>query len=326
MRQLNKVLMIGRGAVGLVFGDLFYNYLPKGNFAFLVDEARRERYARTPLVVNGQVSHLPVISKEMPLVETENGEKVPFGKADLILISTKAGGLDGAMKTAEDFCVENTIFMSCLNGILSEDELRKHFPHNMVIRTIAQKMDAVFEHDQEHFTSRGELVFGAETPDQQEAVEEVRELFDRVHLPCIESKNIVRDQWNKLMVNCGLNQVSAAYDAPYGKIVSDPKLRNLFIEAMKEVQKVAAAYGITLTDAMIDQWVKDTEGYDPNAMPSMRQDVCAGRQSEKQLFSGTVIPLAKAKGIEVPVLTDLYNRVSAIDEANARKQEEKQKA
>lgn len=321
MEKLKKVLIIGRGAVGLVFGDLFADALPEGDFAFLVDEERRKRYETTPLFINGKESHLPLISAKNPFVETEAGEKVPFGQADLILIATKAGGLDGAMQIAEDFCTDQTIFMSCINGILSEDELKEHFPQNRFIRTIAQKMDAVFEQGEERFSTRGELVFGAETDDQQEAVQEVTALFDQVHLPYILSSEIVRDQWNKLMVNCGLNQVCAAYDAPYGKIVSDPKLRGLFVAAMKEVQSVAAAYGIELTDAMIERWVKDTEAYDPMAMPSMRQDVRAGRQSEKQLFSGTVIPLARAKGIEVPVLEDLYEKVSTIDEASAQRKQ-----
>lgn len=319
MKELKKVLLIGRGAVGLVFGDLFETFLPQGDFAFLMDEARREKYAGTPLLINGTERHLPLISAKMPLVENEQGKQVSFGSADLILIATKAGGLEEAMKTAEGFCSDQTIFMSCINGILSEDSLKEHFPNNTVIRTIAQKMDAVFEQGQEHFSSRGELVLGAETPDQQEAVRQVQTLFDQAHIPYVLSEDIVRDQWKKLMVNCGLNQVCAAYDAPYGKIVSDPKLRELFVSAMKEVQSVAKACGIELTDEMIDQWVKDTEGYDPKAMPSMRQDIRAGRQSEKQLFSGTVIPLAKAHNISVPVLMDLYEKVSALDEANAAK-------
>lgn len=320
-RPLEKVLIIGRGAVGLVFGDLFAQNLPKGKFAFLADEARRQNYELTPLVINGTERSLPVISPEHPCVRNEQGSEEPFGKADLILITTKASGLEAAMDLAAPFLDENTILMSGINGILSEDVLRRRFAENTVLRTIAQKMDAVFEHGEERFSSRGELVFGPETPQEREAALAVQALFERTGIPYVFSENIVRDQWNKLMVNCGLNQVCAAFDASYGQIVSDAGLLELYIRAMEEVRAVAASQGIVLTREDIDRWVQDTRAYDPQAMPSMRQDIRAGRQSEKQLFSGTVVPLAHEAGVEVPVLEYLYEQVSRLDAENAAAKE-----
>lgn len=320
-RPLEKVLIIGRGAVGLVFGDLFAQNLPTGQFAFLADEARRQNYESTPLIVNGTERSLPVISPEHPCVPNEQGSEEPFGKADLILITTKASGLEAAMDLAEPFLDENTILMSGINGILSEDVLRRRFGQNTVLRTIAQKMDAVFEHGEERFSSTGELVFGPETPQEREAALAVQALFEKAGIPYVFSENIVRDQWNKLMVNCGLNQVCAAFDAGYGQIVSDAGLLELYIRAMEEVRAVAASQGIVLTREDIDRWVQDTRAYDPQAMPSMRQDIRAGRQSEKQLFSGTVVPLAHEAGVEVPVLEYLYEQVSRLDAENATAKE-----
>ncbi len=48
-------------------------------------------------------------------------------------------------------------------------------------------------------------------------------------------------------------------------------------------------------------------------MPSMRQDVLAKRFSEVDLFSKTIIELSKKHHIPVPINTDLYNKIKALE-------------
>lgn len=82
------------------------------------------------------------------------------------------------------FVDKNTILMSAINGIVSEDDLRRRFPENVVLRTIAQKMDSVYSGNQMNHTQTGELVFGADDPSQHEAQEKVRELLNAVIFLC----------------------------------------------------------------------------------------------------------------------------------------------
>lgn len=308
LEKIGKVLAAGRGSVGITEGLILQKHLGRENFAFLASGSRKNRYEQKPLYVDG--------------VQTEfryTDDPEEFGTADLVLIASKYGALPAVMEEIRPFIDEKTILMSCINGIASEDDLRKAFPDNPIIRTIAQKMDSVYCESEDAYTMNhsriGELVFGQDLEGQEASIARVRTLFDEAGLPYILSDDILYDQWSKLMLNCGINQVCAAFDVPYGEVVKNPKIRRIFIEAMQEVKALANARGIALTEDDIDGWVDAVAALGHEAMPSMLQDVRAHRKTELGLFAGTVIPLGQESGLQMPVQDMLYKRIFALDES-----------
>lgn len=306
-RGVEKVLVFGRGAVGVALCQPLADNLESENFAFYADENRKERYEKNGLIVNGTPVNFRYVSS---LKE--------FGPADLVLFFTKYKDLKEAMEQAAPFITDQTILMCGTNGICSEEDLKACFPKNDVIRSIAQRMDAAYRDNEVRFTTPGELVFGAERPDQKPDVRRVKDLFTRNGLPYRVSNQIVHDQWNKLMVNCGLNQICAGFDLTYGALAASPEHMALFHQAMQEVAAVAHAQGIELSEEERKKWSDDLLTYAPDSMPSMRQDILAGRPTEKVLFSGTVVPLGKKAGIDCPVLALLYEKVEERENEKAQ--------
>ena len=84
---------------------------------------------------------------------------------------------------------------------------------------------------------------------------------------------------------------------------------------MKEVKEVANAFDIELTDQDIRQWIRLVNGLGSRQMPSMAQDIIKHQKTELALFSGTILPLAKEKRIEVPVLTHLYEQITKLEDS-----------
>jgi 2-dehydropantoate 2-reductase len=304
VKPIQDVIIIGRGAVGITFGSIFQKALGSKHFRFAANEERVARYQQGNLVVNDQKD---------PFSYTSHPSD--FQKADLILILTKAGGLEEAIEIAKEYTKEDSIILSGINGILSEERLYEEFGYGNVLRSIAQKMDALYANENAHFSTPGELVVGAEKEEQLEMLERLCTFFDSISFPYLRSENIIQDAWKKLMVNCALNQICAVYHATYGDIVSKPELKALLIEVMQEVKEVANAQSIALSDAMIDEWVASIETFDPESMPSMAQDALAKRKTEKELFSGTVVPLAHQYGIKVPQLEKLYEQLCALEKS-----------
>lgn len=300
-QPLANVLVCGRGAVGMTMGDLFAKTLPQDQFAFLCDPARARRYVSKPVTVNGTPRQYPVLASD---------SSRPF-VADLILFACKAYSLDEAMEQARPFMNDQTILMSAINGISSEEKLMKTFPNNPVIHTIAQNMDSRYDPQNQtlQFTTRGELVFGVIALELEEKADRVQELFDRCHLPYTRSKTILLDQYSKLMFNCGINQVCAAYEATYGDVTTDPQLHSIFRQAMEEARSVLAALGTDPGRERMDTWAARLSTLDPKSMPSMAQDVMFHRPVELELFSGTIVPKAKELNIPVPTLEDLMARI-----------------
>lgn len=304
---IEKVLISGRGSVGITEGVILNRTLGPENFAFAADSERVKRYRSQELLVNGE-----------PVEFQYSDSADSFGKADLILIASKYGALEQVMDEIAPYIKEDTVILSLINGIVSEDDLRKRFPETQVIRAIAQKMDSVYSQTRMDHTQTGEIVFGADRPGQQEDVNRVKELFDRAELPYVLSEDIVRDQWSKLMLNCGINEVCAARDATYGQVMDTPALYEELMGAMDEVRKTANAMGIDLSAKDEEDWADAIRKLGYDSMPSMYQDVKAGRVTELPLFAGTIIPLAESLNIEVPVLRNLHSIIKKMDEENAR--------
>lgn len=294
-----KIAIIGRGAIGTLYGQLF----EKGHqdVVFLVDADRKKRYEANPLICNGKPVNFQY--------ETQTDS------VDLLFISTKYSGLPSAIEQAKDSIDAHTIIVSALNGIVSEEELRKAFPKNKVIRTIVQGMDSTYLHNQCTYKVVGELLFGADEKDQMEACQCLEQLYTSCQIPHRWVEDIVKEQWNKLMLNCGINQTCAAYYTTYGGIKVDGPLQDIYMKAMLEVKAVANAQNIPITDADVQHWFDVMELLSNEGMPSMRQDIIAHRKTELALFSGTVVPIAKKLGIQTPVLEDLARRIRAIEAA-----------
>lgn len=295
--MIRTVCIVGRGAVGLTVGELF-DQAPAVDFAFVCDPARKEKYQRQPVSINGT-------PRSFPLLTPEDGAP----EADLILFACKSYSLAQAMEEAAPFVSDSTILMSAINGISSEEQLQARFPQNPVLHTIAQKMDSCYDSEKQTLTfhSRGELVYGADDPSMEACADEVERLFQSVSLPYRRSDEIVLDQCRKLMANCGLNQICALYDATYGDIAQDEKLNRLFFDVMSETRRVLAAWGYDPGSQALDDWMETVARLDPDSMPSMAQDMKAGRPIELDLFSGRVLQIARQYGVAAPLLQMLYD-------------------
>ena len=115
---MKNVIICGLGAVGMTYASkLGGKSRGKCNLKILVNEERLERYSKNKPVLNG--------------VEQDFNYILPDDNfdADLIIIATKASGLDSAVKMSK------TIILSLLNGISSEEVIRSAYPEAKVLKS-----------------------------------------------------------------------------------------------------------------------------------------------------------------------------------------------
>ena len=118
------------------------------------------------------------------------------------------------------------------------------------------------------------------------------------------------------MMNVGINEVTAILRRPYCILKSAtrvPEAAELFEAAMREVIALARAEGIFLGDADIAEIYRTIDALADEGKTSMCQDVEAGRKTEVELFSGTVLELAARHGIPAPVNALLWKMLKAIE-------------
>lgn len=301
MKEIQSVNVIGMGALGLLYANLIQSNVGAESVSFLLDDQRYGKYKDTVFTINGEQKTFQMVKES---------QAVPV---DLVIVAVKFTGLEACLKTMEKVVGPDTVIISVLNGISSEEYIGAKFGFEKVLHTVAQAMDAMKFETSMRYTKVGELRIGYAKGGTLENLERVEAFFEKAGIPYTEEKDIIRRLWNKFMCNVGINQTCMVYGMNYSQVLAPGKANDTFIGAMKEVILISQAEGINLTLEDLQNWVKILSSLDPEGTPSMGQDRLCKRKSEVELFSGTVLKIAKKHGIEVPVNKWLYNQVQKIE-------------
>lgn len=300
-REITKVSIIGMGALGLLYGSHIAKNLGIEAVDFIMEEDRLKKYKDQKFYCNGE---------ELQFTLTRDSEAEP---ADLLIVAVKYTGLEKALISMKRCIGPDTIILSVLNGISSERIIGMQYGMDKVVYTIAQGMDAMKFNNKLQYTRMGKLHVGIVDKGQQDKLNRVISFFDKINIPYEVEEDILHRLWSKFMLNVGVNQTCMVYNTNYaGTLVSGEPNRTM-ISAMREVIAVANAEGINLCEPDINYYIDIIGTLNPEGTPSMGQDRINRKPSEVELFSGTVIQLAKKHKIYVPVNEFLYRRVKEIE-------------
>jgi 2-dehydropantoate 2-reductase len=303
VKIIRKVYISGLGAIGSAFASLLFKTDP-GLVTVIADRERIERYRRNGILVNGE---------SYPFHFREPGKtKEP---ADLILVAVKQHHLEQSIKDIRNIVGDDTIILSLLNGITSEEVIGKEYGSNKLLYSFVVGTDAVREGTSTRFSSTGKIVFGEKmNAAYSPKVTAVKELFDRAGVPYSIPENMQRELWWKFMMNVGINQTSAILKAPYGVFQKIGEARELMAMACREVLDLSQKAAIGLQESDIQSYFKIVNTLSPEGKTSMLQDVEAGRKTEVEIFAGTVIELGLQYGVETPVNQILYRMIRTLEQ------------
>jgi 2-dehydropantoate 2-reductase len=114
------------------------------------------------------------------------------------------------------------------------------------------------------------------------------------------SDDIVRDAWRKLLWNAGFNPLCAITGCTVGEALAGSGSAALVREAMREVVAVAAARGVTLTAADVDEMAADNPEL-RDYRPSTARDLDAGKEVERDALCGFLAREGERLGVPTPV-------------------------
>ena len=301
--EIKTVAMIGLGALGITFGNHLAKRMPFEDLRIVADKDRIERYKHDKIYSNDEICKFNYVEPDAKCTP-----------ADLIIFCTKYNGLEDAINAIKNQVGDQTIILSALNGIISEEIIGKAFGMEKVLYCVAQGMDSVKAGNRVTYTNMGMLCFGEREPGIiSPKVKAVSEFFDSKEFPYEVETNIYKRLWSKFMFNVGLNQTAAVYLCDYEGARREGAARSTMIAAMREVAAISQAAGIGLTEEDINYWLGILSRLRPDGKPSMQQDVEAKRCTEVELFSGTVLKFGAQYGIPTPVNKMLYDKIKAYE-------------
>lgn len=300
---IQTVTVVGLGALGTMFGYLLRQRMPKRNLRVLADPGRVARYRRDGVTSNGELCDFQYVSTEDAAAP-----------ADLLLVAVKAPQLEDALQTMRGHIGNNTLILSLLNGISSEEDIAKRYGREKVVDCIAYGMDAMKEINRLTYSHAGRLCIGTHLsgpPTGQ--VNRIARFFARTDFPYEISETMGNCMWGKFMLNVGVNQTVAVFGPDYGAVQTEGPQREIMIAAMREVIELSRYEGVSLAEGDLTHWLNILSTLNPKGKPSMRQDVEARRPSEVGLFAGTVLALAEKHGLDTPVNRMLLERIREIE-------------
>lgn len=288
--EIRSIDIVGVGALGVMYADFFTKKLGKEQVRILADKDRIERYQKDRITFNGEVCDFNYrdAAKESR-------------QSQLLLFSVKYGALESAMEEVAHLVGPDTIMISVLNGIRSEEDLAGKFGKEKVVHCIAQKMDAMKVGNAATCTNKGELALGILNGGKEENLEAIKTFFDEVGFIYSCPEDMKHAMWSKLLCNVGVNQTLSLCEGTYRNVQEEGKEREMMKAAMRETILVGNAEGVDLSEKDLEDWLAIIGTLNPDGEPSMRQDSKAGRKTEVALFAGTICELGKKHGIATPV-------------------------
>ena len=323
MKAIERVLIVGPGAVGSAVASIIHKQVP-GSVSVLADGERFDRYSRDGFIINGEHFSFPVVSPHHSSNSRQN--KHAF---DLIIVAVKNHHLSQAMEQMRPHVGPDTTVLSLLNGISSEETLGNEFgpgpgaPEGCSIPPYAMILgiDAVRVANETCFASSGKIFFGDaqnKTNAFSPRIERIASFFDKAKVPYTIPENMLRSLWYKFMINVGINQASAVLRAPYRAFQSNPDARSLMESLQREVITVSQAHKVNLDESDLSRWEETLSKLHPENMTSMCQDVLAERKTEVEIFAGAVMELGQRYSVETPVNTLMFTILKGLEASYQR--------
>lgn len=235
---------------------------------------------------------------------------------DLLIVCLKYGALPGALESIRAIVGENTIVMSLMNGVDSEDIIAEAIGASHMIYSVI-KVASHKEDDGYYFvpeTTIG-IIFGElQAPYDSERVQAIEALFADTGIHYRSTKFAQEEMWSKFRLNVCNNLPQAILGAGVGCYADSEHMKAISDGLRNELETIAAAKGIDMSK--IEASSKHGSPVRASAKFSTLQDIEAGRYTEIDMFSGALMRMGKELGIPTPYNEYTYHMIKALEEKN----------
>lgn len=300
---IKKIAVLGAGAVGsyIIWGLSQRDDIELGVVA---EGERAERLKQNGIRINDIVYRPKVWSPQ-----EAHG-------ADLLVVALKYGSLPNALGSIKAVVGENTVVMSLMNGVDSEEIISSAIDASQVlysvIKVASHREDSGYRFDP--VTTIG-IIFGElYAPFESERVKAVEKLFEGTGIHYRHTDFIREEMWSKFRLNVCNNLPQAVLGAGVGCYRDSEHIKAISDGLRRELEAIAAAKGIDISKA--DASSSKGSLVPSTARYSTLQDLDAGRHTEIDMFSGALIRMGKELGIPTPYNEYTYHIIKALEEKN----------
>jgi len=300
-----KITVIGAGAMGSLFGALLAE---SGENIWLYDIWKEHVEA-----INEKGLDIEFNGKTRSISVKATWDKSQIETTDLAIIFVKSNQTGDASKIASEL-VGNTGFVLTLqNGMGNADIIGGVIDPDRVIAGTTSHGATMLGPGNIRHAGTGPTVIGMWSGIQESGIQKIADSFNKANIITETVANVRNVVWAKLLVNVGINAITALTGIKNGQIIDLSSTKALSYAAVEEAIQVATAQGVKVADNTVEHVFAVAQATKDNRS-SMGQDVDKKRQTEISVINGAIVKQAEKLGIQVPVnqtLTTLIETLQA---------------
>ncbi len=301
-----KISIIGAGAMGSLYG---------GKLSLTDNNV---------VLYDINTTHVNMInSRGLIIEESATGEKVTthprassnpddVSESDLMILFVKSTATDAVAKQFVKFAKQGTIALTLQNGLGNEDIIRNHFG--------AERTAAGVTSQGATFLGPGNIRHAGNGPTYMcmsdkgnNKLEKVVDAFTESGFETHIEENIADLVWSKLVINIGINAVTALTGLENGKLLDYPEIMEVMKDLVDEAVAVAKKKKINFSYPDPLQVVYDVARKTALNRSSMLQDFDRGSKTEINFINNAIVKEAKELGLNAPVNKTITNLIKTME-------------
>jgi 2-dehydropantoate 2-reductase len=300
-----KIAIVGPGAMG----SLFAAYLSKSKEEIWLLDKSAERAEK----INNKGLSIEGVSGDWQAKVNAAAKAEAIGEVDLVIICVKSYDTKEAITSVKQLVGRGATVLTLQNGLGNIEIIGEVVGQERVIGGVTNQGATLLDIGRIRHAGRGETIIGRIDGKIPVELRQIREIFNKVGLETRISRDIKGLLWSKLIINCGINALTALTRLNNGRLIEFDGSSRVLRDAVTEAVKVAKRKKIKLIyDDPLAKVEAVCEATAAN-VSSMLQDVLRKKRTEIDSINGVIVRQAKSLGINVPVNSVLVDLVKTIE-------------
>ncbi len=300
-----KITVLGAGAMGSLYGGFLAE---AGNEVWLLDVWKEHVTA-----IQGQGLRIEGISGERR-IKNIHATDTPsdIGPSELVIVFVKSTVTDLALQGAQEIIGENTVILTLQNGLGNIEKIASVVEQKRIIAGTTAHGATVLGAGSIKHAGRGPTIIGEIDGKSTARIDTIANILNAANLETTASDNVMGLIWDKLLVNVGINALTAITRLKNGQLIEFKETEEILELAVTEALMVAQAKGIQLGYADPVAHTKEVCKLTAENKASMLQDILHKRKTEIDMINGAIVREGTKLGIQTPANIVLSNLVGVI--------------
>jgi 2-dehydropantoate 2-reductase len=303
------IVILGAGAMGCLFGG------------------RLSETGHEVVLVDVWPEHLDAINRHGLILETAEGTRSIALSArrveqveqppDLLMVFTKSIHSKQAIESGRHLFGDDTWVLTLQNGLGNIEAIEALVPRSRIIVGTTTCPSDLLGPGRVRSLGQGHTRIFTADECASSGLERICQALQQAGLQCELAPNIFAMLWEKLAFNAAVNSLTAATGLSMGGLGATAEGRELASTIAKEVVAVANRKGVAAQESVVLDTLITTMRDHAGHLPSMLQDLRAGRKTEVEAINGAVVREAQALGMSVPTTETLYRLVRILEQSRS---------